>query len=441
LLPVLWAKVRRHGLLVSDGLWLVGGQGGVAIGTLVGVRLLTEATPPAVFGSVSLLLGVLTLCRNFFNFPFCQASLRYYSEAAGRGEVGVLRRVVFGYIGRSNALLAALATVLGIGFIAGGRPADLMLIAILVVLLVVDNVRTAETDLLNAARRQRPFSILKVGEAWLKPLLALVSVALFGPSPIAVLLGYLVAAVLLYGSLFKLRSGRVGVGGPGRPEVAGAEAELRAKVWHFGLPLMPIAMLDWISQLSDRYLIGGLIGPAEAGIYIAAYGLMNQPFALAQLTMELVLRPHYFEAVASGDDRRAGVILRAWVASLAAVFAVGVVAIWFLSDPVAALCLGPRYRGAARLMPFIAAGSAMYFLSLTVEKVFYARQQTGRCLSIRVTGAVLSLAVGVPMILASGTLGAARAVPIYYGAQLAICLGVAGFGGRKEIPMPGPKPA
>ncbi|MBV8267213.1 MAG: hypothetical protein JO252_12870, partial [Planctomycetaceae bacterium] len=101
---------------ISDGAWLVSGQGLTAISMLVGVRLLTEAVPPEVYGAVSLMVGILTLGRNLFCFPFCQASLRFYSDAARRGQVGELRAILIRYLSRSSLLLAGLIVLLGIPY-------------------------------------------------------------------------------------------------------------------------------------------------------------------------------------------------------------------------------------------------------------------------------------------------------------------------------------
>ena len=41
----------------------------------------------------------------------------------------------------------------------------------------------------------------------------------------------------------------------------------------FGLPIVPLLLFAWITQLSDRYVIGHFLGVASVGIYSAAYTL------------------------------------------------------------------------------------------------------------------------------------------------------------------------
>ncbi len=110
---------------------------------------------------------------------------------------------------------------------------------------------------------------------------------------------------------------------------------------------------------------------------------------------------------------------RAWLGVTAFVCVAGVVAITLLRGPIAATLLASRYREAARYLPFIAAGNAMFALSIVFEKVAHATSRTGLVLAGRVIGAATSLAVGIPLIFLYHTDGAAMAVPIYYGVQLA----------------------
>ncbi len=413
---------RAKGRLLSDGAWLAAGQVLTASATLVGVRLLTESVPPDVYGSVTLILGLLLLGRNLFCFPFYQAALRFFPELARRGEVWRLRRVVFSYLVRSSSWLVVLIVLLGLPYCLA-RSLPVRLVPLLIGLLYVDIFRTMETDLLNAARRQRAFSILRAVEAWARPLAAVLMVRLLGADPTSVMLGYLVASGGVLASIFATGMERVGAGeGPvaGRDKLG--DRELNERLWRFSLPLVPLSLLEWISTLSDRYLIGGLIGLEAAGVYAAAYGLVTQPFLISQALLEMLYRPVYFEALAIGDVERGRRIFRTWMALTATVCAIGFVAITLLREPLTSLLLAERYRSASALLPWIAAGSFMFAISLVAEKLFHASHRTELVLFSRVVGAVLSLVAGIPMIIAFGPLGAAAAVPIYYGAQLLICL-------------------
>jgi O-antigen/teichoic acid export membrane protein len=180
--------------------------------------------------------------------------------------------------------------------------------------------------------------------------------------------------------------------------------------------------MEWISSMGDRYLIGGLLGLESAGLYIATYSLVLNLFSLIQGTVELLMRPYYFEAIANEVQGEVRKVFGRWIVLLASISVLVIVAVTILSGTIVTLFLAEDYREAALLMPYFAIGHALWAISLTVEKVFHARQNTKLCLVVRAAGAFLSVVVAAPMIYCFGLIGAAWAVPIYYGIQLVVCL-------------------
>jgi len=84
--------------LLAEGAWVISGKVMVALGTLVGVRLLTEFIPKEVYGTVSLLIGVMTLGNNLFAAPLLSATQRFHSEMSLSGRVPHLRRTIIGML-------------------------------------------------------------------------------------------------------------------------------------------------------------------------------------------------------------------------------------------------------------------------------------------------------------------------------------------------------
>ena len=90
-----------------------------------------------------------------------------------------------------------------------------------------------------------------------------------------------------------------------------------------------------------------------------------------------------------------------------------------LKSLIVSLFLAESYRAAASLLFPIALGNAFFALEPGSERFLHGQEKTGLCLVSRTVGAAMSIAAGVPMIYFYGIQGAAWAVPIYYGCQLA----------------------
>ena len=68
--------------LITDGGWIAMGQGLAIVGTLLGIRALTELAPPQVYGTVTLLVGISALGLSTLYGPIMQAVLRYFASAS-----------------------------------------------------------------------------------------------------------------------------------------------------------------------------------------------------------------------------------------------------------------------------------------------------------------------------------------------------------------------
>jgi O-antigen/teichoic acid export membrane protein len=396
----------------GDIYWLIGGQALLAVGQLAGVRLLTEAVRPEIYGTVSIVLGLVVLGRSQFSLPFAMASMRQYAEAARRADVDMLMRVVRYWLLRSQGIAGALVLLIGVPYCLF-RSISLWLPALAFGLFVVDSEITLAAALLNASKQHRLYSLLRGAEAWIRPILAVALVHLFSPSGAVVLVGYLVGGLILV-VVIKLAQ-PVGRRATTRP----VDRQMTRRVWRFCLPLFPIAPVEWVSSLSDRYLIGGLIGLDSAGIYAASYGLISQPFLMAGIVLENYYRPHYYDALADNQSNSARRILMTWFVLTAVACVLGLLVVIIFKSLIVSLFLAASYRTAVDLLFPIALGNAFFALSQVCERFLHGQERTDLCLVSRTIGAGMCLAAGVPMIYYYGLQGAAWAVPLYYGCQLA----------------------
>ena len=421
----------RHRRILREGMWVAGGQLVAAVATLVGTRLITEVVPPAVFGQTSLLLGLFMIVRWIFGASTLQAYLRLYSEAVASGHLPALRRVTGHFLTKSTAALSAALLLAGLPF---AEPGGLSYAAFpaLAVLLALDVARTFDVDSLSAARRQAVGSLWRSGEAVLKPLAVLAAVWYLGSTSEAMLVGQAASVGL---SLMAVR-GCLWLGGmrspgaeitPARGQQAGAataappakaEPDFAAQIWRYALPLAPLAVLAWITGLSDRYFIRALVNEDAVGVYAAIYGLVSYPFLTAQTMIDLTLRPVYFEAAARGRADAEARIFRAALWLTLSVGGAGIVGFTLLHGVLAAVLLAEPYRAGAGLMPWLAAGFTLQSLAQVIQKRHYVAKRTDLVLSSEAAAAVACLLFQTLLIGWFGLLGAALAPMGYFGVQV-----------------------
>jgi len=410
---------RKHELplmpSLAEVLWVFFGQAATALGTVVGVRTLTQLLPPATYGAVSLALGMSVLAISLVATPLTQAAIHFYPAVVAEGSVHDLLASVRRCYRAMLPWVVIAAVGAGAAYFALGHHSP-VLVVLLALLLAADCWRAANISLLNAARRQGRIALWTTADAWSRPLAGSAAVLLVGPSTLWVLAAYvLTSAVLLLTFSWRLWP-RAAPAERHRPTLS--PALLDARMWSYAVPLIPLGIIGWASSLGDRYVIGGLLSVHDAGLYAAVYGLASSPFIILGGCVELALRPIYQTAVSGGERRRAGAILGMWLLLVAGASALGVVGFALFHRELAAIFVGASYRGASALMPWIGAGYAIKASSGVLERVCYAYGRTQRVLLIQLCSVAATLVCTPAGVLMLGLQGAAYAVPVCFCTQL-----------------------
>jgi O-antigen/teichoic acid export membrane protein len=406
------AVLGSYRSILRQGAWVASGQAGLAVATLVGNRLITQFVAPELYGLVNLAQNSLVLLRSLTCSPIINAALRYFPEAERDDCVPAFRALISGIMARLIAVMTAL-TVIGGGIWAFRARLGPSIVATLVIYVVADALRTFEMSLFNAAGRQRPAAFITVLEAALRPLLVVIAVGVLGATATNVFAAITLSVVV---ALFALRlmTRPEGLSGGGSP----ASAELSHELWAYALPLIPIAAFNWITSVSDRFLIVWLSRDLDSvGVYAAGYAVVSQLFLMIHGLVALTLRPSYFGAVARADTPGARRTFRLWLATSSALCTLAAVLVSFGGNVLVAALLGESYRRAAGMVPWIAIGYLLFVIEQVQEQKLLAYKRTKAVLFAQGLGALTSIVATIPLVIRYGGVGAAYACPLYFGIQ------------------------
>jgi len=412
-----WVRglMDRYQGILRQGSWVIAGQAATGILTLVGNRLITQFINPELYGLVNLLQNSLVLLRTLFCSPTLNAGLRYYPEAERGHFVSSLRASLRRNL-RISLVLMEILTVAGSLLWCSRQGAPFGVVFGLALFVAADVRRTFEMSLFNAARRQRPAAILSAAETLMRPLLVVLGVLIWGPK-LDVVMGALALSILVTVVLSFAAFEPVGIDSAGSALPTGLVPEMR----RYAIPLIPIAVMTWITSVSDRYIIAWFSHDTfMVGVYAAGYGLVSQPFLLIHAVVALTLRPAYFASVARGNDARARHMFRVWLLLSVMVCVAGVAAFYWGRTFAVNVFLGPRYRGAISFVPWIALGYLFYVVEQVLEQQLLAYKRTLAVLAAQTSGAVVSVAVTIPCVWRFGATGAAYACPLYFSIQCLI---------------------
>lgn len=362
-------------MIVKDAAWIAAGQAIVVIAGLVGTRFLTTLLPPEVYGQVSLVVGLGTLGTGLFCMPFLQAAMRSFPDARLAGKIGALRSLAASHVQRGVIAAGLLLALAGATWTLWSKaPVPLVVFLVAAGLVAADAWRSFESGLLNGARRQRDYATRTALDALARPAAATLLVWWLAPSALYVLLGFAVGS----GTLSLLLRHRI-VRGAGEAAAVPDDPWLqshRREFLRYALPLMPMAAMNWVMSMGDRYFLNASWGPETVGVYWAAYALGSQPFIAVNALLHSTLRPVLYEAVAQGDAAKERRTLRVLLGLAVTVAGTGWLLITALAEPLCTLLLGPAYRDAAALLPWIGGAYALQMVQQSFEVILYAHRQS-----------------------------------------------------------------
>ena len=415
-----WARLSR------DAMWIATGHGVGAVATLVGVRLVTELAQPSLYGRFVLLNGVLALLQGVLLAPMAQAALRFYPDFAAAGAALQLRRHLFGLFGRRWSWSLLVITLIGSIDVLVSHWLSPLTWLLLAFALGLEAWKTIEIVMRNGAREQASYSALYAADSIARPAGAVLAAWTFGASVESLLLGQSVGTLIVLAALSGLsRIARDPLPSKGFSATAVTE-HFKQSMRSFASPLLWAPLVGWISGLADRYVVAGLLGVAQAGVYAAAYGLASRPMLMIGTVSEATLRQVLYAAAAKDDHAGVRKTLGCWIA---ANLLAGIAVVAFLSvfaDVVVHWLLAEEYRlVAAQLLPWIAFGYVLLLASQATERLLYARHRTGAVLRIQAASALVAVVAALVGAQWFGLIGVAAAVPVYFSVQLLLTITVA----------------
>jgi O-antigen/teichoic acid export membrane protein len=394
------------------------GYGLIALLGMGALRLYTELAPKSVFGQSNLVVTLLTLGIQLFVAPFTNTQLRYYTEAQARGDGDAFTRETLSWAVRAAAALGILAFIVCLlcGLVGGPKFGFAVATCALAWVLATAT-RNVLMGRLQAQRRRVVYTSLQVAEA-----------AMLGVATAATLYFCATTEFYLVGQVLGAAAFLVLVlrfsPWPLRKDAPGASLSatgFRDKAVTYGLPFAPIAIVGWLSNLADRYVLGIVLGTAAVGQYVAPLSIASRAMILAGGALSDLFRPSLFDAENRQQRGRATRVFASWLMFNAAIACTAVIVIAVAGDLFVQLLLGKSYReGAVHIMVWIASGYGVYGLTQVLETRLLSLGRSAQLLVPMAAGAAANIAFSILLVPRHGIIGAAQASCLSFVAQCVV---------------------
>ncbi len=410
----------------GDGLWILSSQIFAALALLGGTRLLTELVEPAVFGAYALTNGIVALASGLLYHAMGQAALRYYPDFALVGCDLLLQEYIRRILNRRGLRAAVLVVIAGLLDHFFFFYVSIWVWCLIGLTTLLGAWKASEILSRNASRRNRSYAALFALDAAGRIVGSAASVWIFGPSLEALLLGQFTGLLTVLAG-FSLIAGRLRSVHLVTDADDIAEIErLKMHMRRFAAPLVWMPVIGWLSGLSDRYVLAGLVGLVASGMYAAAYGLASRPILMIGSISEATLRQILYAAVTDKKEARARTVLLWWVGGNVTVGLLCAAIISYLCAPLVSILLAEEYRSTAeKILPWLLFGHVPLIASQPFERLAYAYRRAHAVVLVQFVSAISAVVFAAFGAWIGGVEGVAASVPCYFSLQLVLTAWVA----------------
>ena len=296
--------LRRIFRLSGELVWVMVGQASAVLGSLVGLRVLTEYLGATEFGILALSLTIFTLFGTILFAGPGQAVMRFFVASVESGQVDTLMRAAWESLYQRTAVAVILTAAGAAGLWLAGKPKWGWLLAAAAIYSVFSAFSTILDGAQNALRQRAVVAWHTGLGQWLRLLLALALFPVFGRTAHIALWGYSIAAIVLFSSqflLFQRYRRRLSFPGPikaGRTLYGECLQRINAYSW----PFASWGIFYWLHSSSERWALEYFSDTVTVGLYAA---LFQSGFGLMTLGFNVLIQvvvPVIFQRAGDGSD-------------------------------------------------------------------------------------------------------------------------------------------
>lgn len=385
----------------------------VTLASFVSFPIFTRVFSVDEYGILNLVSASLMLLVGFAKLGMQHSVVRFYAEIkVGRRDVNLRQfyaTVVFGMTGVGLLIAAGWGVASQIVPDAWWNDPRVAGLFLLTAILVA--VRTTDSGLANILRAQERSGIYSAYNVLKKyAVLALILVALFFVSKD--LYGFYVATIVAEAGAVLVLAALLFRGVRCGPR--DFSPNLFRSMLVFGLPMIGYELAGTALAITDRYMIQGLLGSSDLGIYSAGYNLCEYVQLILVAAIGQAIMPMY---VRTWEERGPAETTHFIESSLHYYLLLGLPVIAGLSavgEDLLVLLASEKFRSSAAVIPYIIAGLVLDGMVVMVGAGLYIHKRTVVLAGLVIGSTVLNIGLNFVLIPKLGIVGAALATLFAY---------------------------
>lgn len=386
--------------------WVVAGQAAAVIGSLALLRLLTTIMTPDEYGRLALGLTLAGLVGQVITGGVANGIGRFRSIAVESGGLGDFVHAARRMAIRTGGIVVASGVLLAGALFLAGRPEWAWIVVWTVPFATFSGWSQMLVAYQGAARRRPIVAVFSAVEQWLRLPSAWLLATWFGPDAATMIAALSVASLATVLAQAPLVD-RAGSRSPG------AERDWIGRMSAFARPFMLYGIFTWMQQASDRWALETIASTRDVVAFAVLFQVGYAPLSmLSSLAMSVIGPVLYQRAGDAGSAERVRQVratIRRLCGGILSLTAIGTAVAVFLRDLLFALLVGPEFRDAAPLLPWMVAAAGLFAAGQVLSLGLMAEVDTARLIRPKIVTALVGVAFNVGGAAWAGVTGVAVA--------------------------------
>ena len=391
----------KNNNIFKESFWSFFGQFLSTIAIVAGIRAITEYVTPTHYGQYVIFSGIALLLYNVISGSIFQSFLRIIPEKDENKAILLSSKLVFLFGG------FALSTLL-ISFLL--KSYFLFLIFIFFAYLISEHFVGLFKVLMNIKREQKKYAFFQIFLSVLRPLFSVLLYLYYENNFISILYGFLLANLLTSFIFFGKNILQDLVISFGQKFYWNDFSEF----FDFSKPLVFQKIFGWSLSNADKYIVVFFLGTATAGKYAPIVSLVSVLYLTVNEAINIILRPYYFEYIATNKRRAGKKILKIYALLLFFMSIIFISLFTFFNQQIVSLILGENFREYYYLLPMLSLGFSFLVFGYLFETICLAYKKTWNVFKIESMAAITNIIILPIMIYNFGIKGIPFAILCTY---------------------------
>jgi O-antigen/teichoic acid export membrane protein len=381
------ASRERFHRLSKEGLWIVLGQTAAVVGSLAGVRLLTELLAPAEYGELALGLTVSALVNQTILGPLANGVTRFYAPAQEQGDVGGYLSAVRRLVMMATGFIFLIVLLALAGLLSSEYTQWIGIATAALAFAALSGYNAILNGIQNAARQRAIVALHQGIESWLRFSVASGLLLWLGASSAVAMSGYTVAVMVVLGSQYLFFRRTVRDNG-----IAAHPGNWQRQVWKYSWPISVFGVFTWVQLASDRWALELFATTREVGTYAALYQLGYYPMSVASTMAMQFLAPIFYQRAGDASDKRrnADVQKLSWNLtgfSLAATAVAFLLALLFHRQ-IFRVLVASEYASVSQLLPWMLLAGGIFAAGQAIALNLMSQMRTQAMMTAKIVTAL-----------------------------------------------------